>query len=162
MPSAAGGEQHADDHADAGSDANGQQGTLTHRLLDAGPQAGIEIVEELLELILQGTDPIGQLAGLGRGHLQELVELMLHTAGGAAGLIGNQRDNVVEAAAGGLEGFACHLGPLALDRGNQGFEPLPKAVVVDGCRFRFHGVVDELLSVSRLGRGLSNCTVRLN
>jgi len=38
-----------------------------------GRRLVLKIVEELLELILQGPIRIGQLAGLGRGHLQETV-----------------------------------------------------------------------------------------
>ena len=134
-----GGQQQAGEHPDTGGHTEGQQGPFTHRLFDAGPQAAVEFIEQLLQLLLQRTDAIGQLAGLAGGHLKQLAELVLHPGGSSAGLLGDHGHHIIETAAGGLKGFAGHLGPFALDGGQQGLKPLTEAVVVDGGRIRFHG-----------------------
>jgi len=119
-------EEDAEAAADASRDAEGHQRLLPHRFLDPGPQGGVEVIEQLLQLVLQGPQIVGHLMGLLAGVAQQLLQLLADPAAGQAGLAADHLDDGVEAAAGGLQGVARHLRPLALDRGQQSLETVPE------------------------------------
>jgi len=81
---------------------------------------------------------------------------MLATAGGAArsDRKSTRTNRPSKLPPGGLEGFRVPPGAHRAGSWDQGFEPLPKAVVVDGLSFPGSMAwVDELLSVFQVGRG---------
>ena len=67
--------------------------------------------------------------GLLAGGVQQLLELLLHPVAGETGLAADHLHGVVEAAAGGLQGVARHLGPFLLDGGQQGLKALAEGVL---------------------------------
>jgi hypothetical protein len=66
------------------------------------------------------------LLGLVGGGLNEVEQLLLHPGGGPSGLAADHLHELVEAAAGGLQGVASHIGPFPLNGGQQGLKPLPE------------------------------------
>ena len=121
---AAAGEEQAEQQPHPGGDADRHQRFLPHGLLDPWPQGGVEVVEELLQLLLQRAEGIGHLVRLLAGGVQQLLELLLHPMAGETGLAADHLHGIVEAATGGLQGVARHLGPFPLDGGQQGLKAL--------------------------------------
>ena len=66
------------------------------------------------------------MLGLVLAEGQQIQELILHTVAGASGLASDHLDHGVQAAAGGLQGVASHLGPLLLDRRQKLLKVLPE------------------------------------
>jgi len=144
---------------------------LNDTVLDAGPQAGnLRIVEELLEPDPpEGPISVGPAAGswpvaTSRNTRFELDALQTHRwRCGPVPDSENQRDNVVEAARVASRVSRGHWGQLALDRGKSGFPNRSRSCLLMLVVFRVP--MAWLMNFSLfpgLGRGLSNCTVRLN
>lgn len=71
--------------------------------------------------------------------MQKIQQLAAHPADGAAGVLGDQGRHLVEAAAGGFQGFAGHLRPFLLDGGQQGLEPLAEPFGAERRGVLIHG-----------------------
>jgi len=123
------GQHQTQQHADAAGQTDRQQWALAHGLFDAGPQIGIELIEQVFELLLERLEHIGKAMGLLAGHLQQVLQLQGDRRHGLTGLLGDHLGHVIEAASGGLQGLPGHLGPLALNGGKEGLEALPELLL---------------------------------
>ncbi len=66
------------------------------------------------------------MVGLVCGDVHQIHQLCLDALTGAAGLAGDHIHHQIQAAAGGFQRVASHLGPFPLDDRQQGFKALPE------------------------------------
>ena len=83
----------------------------------------------MLELILQGAQRVHHVPRLFTGDVDQIQQLLLDAGGGDAALAADHLHHVIEAAPGGLEGVAGHLGPFLLDAGQQALEAVPELLL---------------------------------
>ena len=62
-------------------------------------------------------------------NLQQILQLQGDRRDRFAGVLGDHLGDLIEAASGGLQGLTRHLGPLALNRGNQGLKALTELLL---------------------------------